>query len=514
MSTPKDRVRSAFGARRGRADDHLYARAMAEKAEITETYSVAQEISKSPSMKMGGQGIGKIEIEIPYDGRDYVTRQAIDDVEHGIARHPADGERKAIVGHLLLTDYAKTDLRNIIERRNQAGVLPLAIPVISAEGTLDLASDHQACIIGYDYRPDAPPVHPADLDIGLYDPDNLASNFYELDALTRLGETKPSKVIEKLRQEASFSSELLLKIEVRVSLPVKKRYRRLQPVVRRMSVGWPTITSLGTTRLYVLPHQSSAREDPELRRVPVRYNPVERRLEWEDSIPLRQSRESGDDGDAGVCIYYSEPMMLQIEHPGELFKREELEVNTEVEIQGYLLSGIEARLFDATGYKQNTQLNLITRLQICTKLYPADVFARRTFSPYHQFVFDDIVPSEMRITDIVTVLRNSGFEVPQPWSSPENNGTQTPSWLVRARRSQGPDDLDLLVAVEGKHRIMSRDEVKAESMVKISGHKESGQLKISVLGLLPRDHKELTRQMNALQQALRDRFRFQQTSRR
>jgi hypothetical protein len=85
---------------------------------------------------------------------------------------------------------------------------------------------------------------------------------------------------------------------------------------------------------------------------------------------------------------------------------------------------------------------------------------------------------------------------------------------VRARRSQGPEDLDLLVAVEGKRSVMDREQIMAGSMVKISGNKESGQLKISVLGMLPRDHRELTREMNAFQQALRDRFRFQQTSRR
>jgi hypothetical protein len=208
-------------------------------------------------------------------------------------------------------------------------------------------------------------------------------------------------------------------------------------------------------------------------------------------------------------------MMLNIGHPGELFKEEKLEVNAEVEVPGYLLSGLEARLFDATGDKQGRQPKLTTRFHIRTDLYPADVFAGRTFSPYQQFVFDDIIPNEMRITDIVTVLRNSRFEVNEPWSGPENeSGTQTPKWLLTARRSQGPDDLDLLVAVEGKRHVMDREQIMAESMVKISGNKESGQLKISVLGMLPRDHKELTREMNALQQALRDRFRFQQTSRR
>jgi hypothetical protein len=208
-------------------------------------------------------------------------------------------------------------------------------------------------------------------------------------------------------------------------------------------------------------------------------------------------------------------MVLNIGHPGELFKEEKLAVNAEVEIPDYLLSGLEALLFDATGGKQGKQPKLVTRFHIRTDLYPADVFARRIFSPYQQFVFDDIIPDEMRITDIVTVLRNSRFDVYDRWpDTGDKDDSNTLKWLLMAKRSQGPDDLQLLVAVEGKRDVMDREQIMADSMVKLSGNKESGQLRISVLGMLPRDHKELTREMNALQQALRDRFRFQQTSRR
>jgi hypothetical protein len=513
LVTPANKVRSTLGSRRGRGDDKLYARAMPQKVEITESYSVAQDISQNPSMELDGEGTGAIEMKIPYDGRDYFTRQAADDVNRRIAMRSGIGERKAIVGHLLLTDHAKTDLRNTMRRHNQVGVIPLAVPVTSADGSLKLTADRLACVIGYDYQPDAPLIYPIELDIKLYDPDNLTLNFYELETLTKLGKTKPSEVIEKLRQEASFSSELLLSIEVTISLPVKKDYSRLTPIVKRMSVDWPTITSLRTTRLYV-PDRLSDSEDQEFRQVPVRYNPVKSRLEWEE-ISFLQPSERGDDGDAGVRIYHSEAMVLNIGHPGELFKEEKLEVNAEVEIPGYLLSGLEALLFDATGDRQGRQPTLVTRFHIRTDLYPADVFARRTFSPYQQFVFDDIIPDEMRITDIITVLRNSRFDVYDRWPGTGNeNDSNIPKWLLMARRSQGPDELELLVAVEGKRDVMDREQIMADSMVKLSGNKESGQLRISVLGMLPRDHRELTREMNALQQALRDRFRFQQTSRR
>lgn len=513
MSTPADRFRSTLGVRRGRGDEALYARATPEKVKITERYSVAQEISKNRSMHLDGEGTGRIEMTIPFDGRDHFTRQAADDVERGINTRPKAGERTAVVGHLLLADHAKTDLRSIMRLHNQVGVIPLAVPVCSADGTLEpLTADRQTCVIEYDYQPDTPLIYPIELDISLHDPDNLTLNLFEVGVLTRLGRTNPGEVIKKLRQEASFTSELLLSIVVRLSLPVKMGYPELAPMVKRMSVDWPTITSLRTTRLYVT-EQPADGEDPGFRQMPVRYNPVRRRLEWE-KIPVFPLRESKDDGDAGVCSYASETMVLNIGHPGELFKEEKLEVKAAIEIPGYLLSGLEARLFDATGNKQrNLQPKLATRFRIAAELYPADVFAGRQFSPHQQFVFDDIIPDEMRVIDIVTVLRNSRFEVYEQWPDPQNKSNpETPRWLLMARRSQGPDDLDLLVAVEGKRDVMDREQIMADGRVKLSGNKESGQLRISVLGMLPRDHRELTREMNALQQALRERFRFQQTS--
>jgi hypothetical protein len=515
MPAPGDKVLSPLGSRRGRVDDTLYARATPEEVKITESYSVQQEISQNPSMKLDGEGAGWVGVKIPYDGCAYFTRQAAEDVKRGISMRPVSGGRTAVVGHLLLTDHEKTDLRNVMQRYNQAGVIPLAVPVTSADGSrLELTADRRSCVIEYDYhQPDAASIYPIDLSIELYDPDNLGPNWSEIETLTKLGKTKPSEVIERLRREASFSSELLLSIVVRITLPVKDRHRRLDATVKRMSVGWPTITSLRTTRLYLL-DRPERWQDGKPPQVPVRYNPVRRRLEWED-IRVDIPSESGGDADAGVRIGHSAKMVLHIGHPGELFQAPKLEVNAEVEVRGCLLSGMEARLLDSTGDKQGRQPELATRLRIRTDLYPDDVFKRRTFSPYQQFVFDDIIPDEMRVTDIVTVLRNSRFDVYMQWSDPENkNNSKNPKWLLMAERSQGPDTLDLLVAVEGKRDVIDREQIMADSMVKLSGNKESGQLRISVLGMLPRDHKELTREMNALQQALRDRFRFQQTSRR
>ena len=42
-------------------------------------------------------------------------------------------------------------------------------------------------------------------------------------------------------------------------------------------------------------------------------------------------------------------MKLDIDEPGELFNRDEVVVRVEVELPDLLLSGVQARLFDARG---------------------------------------------------------------------------------------------------------------------------------------------------------------------
>lgn len=492
---------------RARADDTLYARAVPQKVELTETYFVEQEISRNPAIEQAGDGTGRIEISVPYDGREYFTRQAVDDVERVLGpRADGGGERRATIGHLLLADHTKTTgLRGVMRPHNQAGVIALTVPVATHDGYLGLTDDRRACVVTYDYQPDDPPIYPVDLSVNLDDLDSLNSGFETVQTLVTRGRENPSLVIEKLRQEASFSSELLLTIVVKTSIPVKEDHPKLQPVVKDMSIEWPTLTSLRSTKLYV--ENLGARAGQRFREAAVRYNPVQGRLEWKD-VPMSEPSAGRSAGDTGTRMFQSAVVLLKIGHPGELFKEDRLEMNVRVEIPQYLLSGLEARMFDATGREGTRQPKLTTNLNLRTLVYPADIFAGRAFTPYQQFVFDDIIPDEMLVTDIINLLRNSKFEVGelQPQSRRDR---LAPTWLLLAQRSQGPDNLMLLVAVEGKRTVMDREQMVGER-TKIKEGAESGQLKVSLLGTLSRDHKELTREMNALQQGLRERFRFQQ----
>src|SRR5215469_3770340 len=202
-------------------------------------------------------------------------------------------------------------------------------------------------------------------------------------------------------------------------------------------------------------------------------------------------------------------MQLIIGHPGELFAAERLTVHAEVEVPGYLLSGVEARLYGATGDRVPTGAGrqvpeLITRVNATATLQLDDAFAKRDFAPYHQVVFNQVVPSEMRITDIVTVLKMAQFDVNPPWEDPENTAeSSTPRWVLRAHRPK--DLLRLTIAVEGKRHSVEEHEVE-QNRVGRRRTTDSGWIKLSVRGELPRDHHKLTRQMNEVQAALRERY--------
>jgi hypothetical protein len=502
---------SMLESRRVRSDEALYARAMPEKIEVSEAYAVEQEISRNPSTEQAGKATGRLEISMPYDGDQFFTRQAVADVERVLGRRGAAGEHRATVGHLLLADHTDANgLRGAMVHHSQAGVIPVTVPVAKHDGSLDLGGDRRVCEIGYDYQPEDPQVYPLHLDVQLNDPDSLADGFGNVRTLMTRGRANPSWLIERLRQEASFDSQLLLTFMLTITVPVKDGFqRKLDPVVKHLSVQWPTLTSMRSTELHVEEFPPSA--EPRLRPEVVRYNPVKSRLEWRDV----QTIEVKDDGapkhgEAGMRIFRSAVCLLTVGHPGELFEQERLEINALVEIPNYLLSGLEVRSYDATGRPQTRQPEHCTKLNLQALAYPADIFAGRLFSPYQQFVFDDIIPDEARIGDVVTVLRSLKFTVENPRSQTPQDPS-APTWLLLAHRSQGPDDLDLLVAVEGIRTTLTAEEIKG-SNVRLKGSTQSGQLKVSVLGTLPRDHLELTRELNTFQKKVRERFGFHQLS--
>jgi hypothetical protein len=207
------------------------------------------------------------------------------------------------------------------------------------------------------------------------------------------------------------------------------------------------------------------------------------------------------------------PMLLSIRHPGELYKQDDLDVTAEVRVPDYLMSGMTARVYDATGYFLREPLALTTKIHARAKLKLDDAFAMRDRSPSQHLFFDEIIPDEIRITDIRTALEDRGFAVEKVWSQDdesrdeEDEGTDTDSWLLVAHRKVGPDDMILWVLAEGTHSGTDRNRVMPGGGVMHKTWLPSGEMRIVIRGSLPGDGDgRLTHEINVLHGMLWERY--------
>ena len=497
MPTPRDRflqvrnVVSGLGGRRAgpATGAGVFARAHPESVKLTERYWYEQEISRNSFTRHSSPPAGEIEIVVPFDGADHFTRQACDDVTNALRGRHSDEPVNALIGHLVFDGHQQTDLGDRLGLDESYGALPISVPV-TGEGSPgevgELSADRHACVISHGYapKPDLLEVIPIDVQVELLDPDTV-------DEVTLAANGQGGVDFSKLSQQPDFESFLCLKLKVRLVLPWRTARDRPQPVLDRVSLDWPSITSLHALSLNL----------PESRRVPppIIYNPVERSIEWR-YIPMRPGTPAKGRDDE--IEFTSEEMALVIEQPGELYQQPSLDGRVEVKIPGYLLSGMRTRLFDATGRKAGRDGHEeVSWVGSRIHLILDDAFARRTLKPHQHLYFDEVIPEDARITDITNALRTRGFTVHfRPLS---NDGTKR-QWTGRAERPEGPEKMTLMLYVEGTRH-------ETERQIRRGGQTftttfPSGELRVFMYGELPRTSGAITREMNALHAVIRDRF--------
>lgn len=492
-ATVRAYLHRVLGARRGGGvkHQHGFARAVPASVELTEHYRYRQEISRNPIREAVTAPTGKVEITLPYDGHEHFTRQALADV----TRQPS-GQLPAevVIGHLAVADHGRTDLADVLGLSEGYGSFPIRVPVAEL-GPDGLVDDTRTCRIAHDYAPhkDALKILPVDVRVELEDPDGTGIQH----RLTKsaLREDLAEKVAEEITQQIGFRPYLDLSVVVALHLPNTPKTPELRPTVSRVSLKWPTITSLGALQLRV-----EGGED-----IPVRYNASAGSIEWSGVPMSRVADEADDDGEphGDTVTFHSNEMRLRIQQPGELYKQQVLDGQVEVEVGGYLLSGTRVRLFNAVGTRPHRQAELTSRITTDLHLILDDAFAHRLMLPYQHFYFDEVIPDDMRIADIVAALKDKGFTV-MAMREPNRDENLIQRVLV-ASRAAGPDTMRLWLLVEGR-----RFETERRNQLP-GGHTfkstfDSGELKVFMGGSLPGTSRELTHVMNALQLTLRERF--------
>ena len=452
-------------------------RARVKQARIREQYFYKQEISENATRNRAKAPKGHIELILPYDGDRYFSRQARHDIDH--ARRPGT---EALIGHLVLTGFEHANLDGLLDEGPTHGSVPIKAPIAGLAGPDEpdpLIADRRACVVSHDYVPDTQhfKVDPVDVDVWLRDPDdagfspaNLAADF-------------AGKRLQIMRQ-VGFLPELQLQMTVRLAIP-REQAEGARARVRQVFISWPTHTSLRSLRLIV--HGKHH---------PLHYNPRREGLEW-SGITMAPE----DDPGAGELRTFVSPVMtLVIPQPGELYQETSLDGQVKVAVNR-LLSGLDARLYDATGtLRGHPRVARQSMVNTKFELTLGDAFARRPLSPHQQLHFDEVIPAETRIDDITMALKNLGFKVEDRWpdQGPEKR------WLF-AERPEGPDKLQLVLYVEGKQHKSRRQRTVPGGMT-YRTELDSGELRIYAYGRLARNSRPVVQEMNALREALRERF--------
>jgi hypothetical protein len=470
-----------------RSGEPIPARAVLKSAKITEKYFYHQGISLNDSYEERQRPSGEIKLVLPYDGDQYFTRQANDDVTLA-RRHGADRD-DALVGFLALSGYENTDLGSVLNLDENHGSYPIEMRLPAAQGSNEtdpLLADKSSCVatIGYSPRDALRRAFPVHLEIKVDDPDNSDIPWPPPNS----GDGLDSNIM----RQVDFLPGLSLTVRVSLALP-RKLANGAHATVKEVFIGWPTRTSLSSLELEVAdsPHAFW-------------YNPERADgggLEWR-GIPMSAAPDPG----GGDLNYFRSPSMnLFIYKPGDLYYQETLSGQVEVAVNR-LMSSTDARLFDATGRLcRRPACELESVISTTFSLTLDDAFTKRLRTPYQQMHFDEVILTSARVDDILTALRTRGFTVAKlPDLSSQPNGKMPSCWLT-AERTLGPDKLTMLIYAAGK-RYRTRRQRSVTGGIDYQTTIESGDLQLYVYGFLQGDSKTVVREMNALRRALRERF--------
>jgi hypothetical protein len=535
----------------------VFARARPGRVSLTETYRFKQDISVNPSTTLTKRS-GRIEVIVPFDGNEYFPRSAIEDLKHQIGessdeRSSGSGKISAVIGHLALSNIKMANLPDGSPLATRHGAIPLRVPVRSSTINDEvLTFDEKEAVLRTDYVPGVLEHYPLPLTV-------TAEVFDPEDSEESPGSAYDRAIRNVIRQPA-FSSELRLRFQVFLRWPRRRGETMPDARVKRVSLGWPTLTSLEPNSLrftlgrqpYEMQYNPSAaslewvgipvgaesdddpeespEESPEVAQQEGggrdADNPVEADDGREQSPKAADPRSDGaaestpdgnlkdgeqtDDEDLGeaedgeIWDLQSKWMNLLLRQPGQLRRQDDLHGTVEIEVTGELLSGIDARLFDATGRRTRPGcMTVRTKLRTDFRLVLEDEFSKRLMSATHTIHFDEVVPDLQRMDDISAVLRDRGFDVER--HKKNDSGDDEPPWLIDAERNEGPDTIRLVIVARGRHHRTER-RLKTPGWHDYKTEIGSGELTLTVFGEVPRSNRELTTEVNELRQALTDRF--------
>jgi hypoxanthine phosphoribosyltransferase len=404
----------------------IYVDITPEKIQAQETYIYEVEISANPDTRLIDQK-SEITVEVPYDGYQYLRRDAVRRLKDEIVSFTSTNDGHA--GWLALShplDWESDWSRNIGVEKS-----PLRIPLKHEKliGEKLWTSDEYRAILHQSYKTDDLRFWPVAIDLRILD--DITDSAQSLD-----------QYLELIEEFGNGEGQLSLNLEISTLLPAVLAREDVYVIVKRIQIHWPTIPPPDQIALYLMEQNSRGRFTAEKKKW--RYNPDEKSIEIK-GIPTKKLNRQADSPLIPFRCLLSFVMMS----PSEAITQSVLSGEVEINIENLLISGREVALMNVNGYRRDIEsfpkLGQRSVIVAKTKAYLGDQLSKRRTATYRHWVFPGVDLSEIRASDLAAALRDLGYrtkhknlEKGKTEPSPESEN------IVNA-----PNDGELIVHVKG-----------------------------------------------------------------
>ncbi|MFZ1595272.1 MAG: hypothetical protein WAW26_05390 [Anaerolineae bacterium] len=497
----------------------IFARVQPEEVRINETYRHEQTLGRTVLVPTAQAPTGQISVAVSYDGYQSFTRQAQADVRHqwwrlqprplattapsrlrrvisplsqrvtathhrvihlvrrrqpgtpaavSVPTPPAD----ALMGHLLLDNYGRTNLGAGFDLENSFGALPLRVPIHGdgLDNLHQLLDDRCAAKLTFDYVPQTLAVRPLQMTVEMSDSTTPAwppATASQQDVLTFLSQTAQTAEASDLVR-FSFQVELHLP---RTSLPAGQIV-----TIKQMWLEWPQPLSVPHQVARLMLGGKTAEAEAPAPVPDLVYNPSKRHLAWGGVVLSVHPTPARPD----LITLVSPPMHLISQRPADLYQVDSLDGEVEIELPGLLLSGLQTFYYDGIGRRlDQVKQEKISCLLLHFKLILADLFAQRQVLLYRQAHVPNAGLRGLRLPELETHLADSSFRITR----------------VVANRVAG-NDWQTVFGVEPRARPQS-----LQAWVVLGGRRSTATRGNSLYSLTTVTHSELDIQLHCLSSA-------------
>jgi hypothetical protein len=290
--------------------------------------------------------------------------------------------------------------------------------------------------------------------------------------------------------------------QVRLVLPAHLgvHYENNPPHISQMTLAWPIATPYRLANL-----RAGFSLYP-----PIIYDPESDHLEWVD-VPLKFQRK---DDVRQLHTFSSDWVFLEISEPIEIYQALELSGKATIELDG-LFSGLDLDYcLDTEAISTPVPITYHTVLANEFTLNLEEGLELKYYSPRQHLHFPGVVLDEMRVTDIVMLLEDKGFELKKnewkkqsPTDNPdsnENSGKRL--YVIEAARVEGARELALFMLIQGSNTGTTRER-EISGKAKYTTPLPTGATTIYIRGQLQGDSKRAVNVINEIQKQLKEQFR-------